>query len=126
MFVRLPKLLLALALATTIGWHWAFLQAVAWAGMIVVYAQDAPLGKAVAKTFDGRHPCKLCKEIATSKQSEKRAEHKFQFGKREFLYASVLFVFQAPCWFRELRAGNDWFEGLARPPALPPPRPQIG
>ena len=119
---RLPRILIALALASTIGLHWAFLQTVAWAGMIVSYAQEAPLSEAVVKTFDGEHPCKLCKQIARGKQSEKKPEYKFELGKLEFPYAPVAFIFRAPSAFREVRPGHDTADLLTHAPPLPPPR----
>src|SRR5437867_4285298 len=101
MVMRLPRILIALALASSIGLHWAFLQAVAWAGMVISYSQDAPLTEAVVKTFDGQHPCKLCKQIAKGKRSEKRTEYKHELSKLEFPYASVAFIFRAPALFWE-------------------------
>jgi hypothetical protein len=71
---RLTRLAIVVALACSIGLHWGFLQSVAWVGMVVSYSQDAPLREALAKTFDGKHPCPLCKEIAKGKQSEKKSE----------------------------------------------------
>jgi len=121
-FARLPRIVIALALASSIGLHWAFLQAVAWAGMIVTYSQDAPLSEAVAKTFDGRHPCELCKKIATSKQSEKKSESKFELSKLEFPYVRSEFVFLAPSSFREIRPVNNRADFLTHSPPVPPPR----
>ena len=115
-------MLIALALASSIGLHWTFLQAVAWAGMIVSYSQEAPLGEAVVKTFDGQHPCTLCKQIAKGKRSEKKSDYKFELKKLEFPYASFAFIFHAPSSFREVRAGNDRADLLAQAPPNPPPR----
>jgi hypothetical protein len=119
---RLPRILIALALASSIGLHWTFLQAVAWAGMIVGYAQEAPLSESVVKTFDGRHPCKLCKQIANEKKSEKKSEYKFESRKLEFPYAPVAFRFRAPGFYWEVRARNDTADLLSRTPPIPPPR----
>jgi hypothetical protein len=120
--VRLPRILIALALASSIGLHWTFLQAVAWAGMIVSYSQEAPLSEAVVKTFDGQHPCKLCKQIAKDKQSEKKSECKFELRKLEFRYASFAFVFRAPSSFQELPARHERADVLTHSPPVPPPR----
>lgn len=122
MLARLPRILIALALASTIGLHWTFLQAVAWAGMIVSFSQEAPLGEAVVKTFDGQHPCKLCKQIARGKQSEKKSEYKFESSKLEFSYMPVAFIFRAPSSFRTVRAGDDGADLLTHSPPVPPPR----
>jgi len=123
---RLPKTLIALALASSIGLHWTVLQVVAWAGMIVGYSQEAPLREAVVKTFDGQHPCKLCKTIAKGKQSEKKTEYKFELSKLEFLYAPSRFIFSAPTSFREVRTANNTADLLTHSPPAPPPRFFVG
>lgn len=122
MFARLPKFLLVVALACSIGLHWAFLQSVAWVGMVATYSRTATLGEAFVKTFDGRHPCKLCKQIAKGARSEKKAEYGLELNKFEFPYAPVTFIFRAPSWFWEVRAGNDAADLLTRTPPRPPPR----
>ena len=119
---RLPRLLVALALAVSIGLHWTVLQVVAWTGMVISYSQDAPLAEAVVKTLDGNHPCTLCKQIAKGKQSEKKSEFKFEVKKLEFPFVRVAFSFSAPTSFWELRAGDERAELLTHSPPLPPPR----
>jgi hypothetical protein len=119
---RLTRITIAAALACSIGLHWGFLQSAAWVGMVIHYSQDAPLKEALVKTFDGKHPCALCKEIAKGKTSEKKSESA-PAGKRfEFSYSSAAFVFIAPshCW----KTGwpNDSLSSLARTPPVPPPR----
>jgi len=115
-------MLIALALASSIGLHWTFLQAVAWAGMIVSYSQEAPLGEAVVKTFDGQHPCTLCKQIAKGKRSEKKSDYKLELKKLEFPYAPFAFIFCAPAAFWKVCSGNDSSDLLTHAPAIPPPR----
>ena len=119
---RLPKLLIALALVFSIGLHWTLLQVVAWTGMVISYSQEAPLAEAVVKTFDGNHPCSLCKEIAKAKHSEKKTEYRVEFGKLEFPRVSEEFVFCAPSSFQELRAPDDRADLLMHAPPVPPPR----
>lgn len=44
------------------------LQGVAWAGMLRQYAQaSGSIAVAVEQTFDGEHPCELCRHIAVTK-----------------------------------------------------------
>jgi hypothetical protein len=119
---RLPKLLLALALASSIGMHWAFFQSLAWAQMVISYSQDAPLSEALVKTFDGKHPCKLCKNIAESKRTEKQSDSDLDLKKFEFSFASSAFIFQAPAFLDNPRPVNDSVSILARTPPVPPPR----
>lgn len=70
----MSKWLVVLTLTLSIGAHWMFLQSVAWVGMIVSYSHDAPLTEALSKTFDGEHPCKLCKFVQRGKATEKKQE----------------------------------------------------
>jgi len=70
--LRFSRWLLIAALFLAIGGHWAVLQTVAWATMIVDYSRDGALSEAVQKTFDGRHPCQICTVIQKSRQSEKK------------------------------------------------------
>ena len=115
-------MLIALALASSIGLHWTFLQAVAWAGMIVSYSQEAPIGEAVVKTFDGQHPCTLCKQIARGKRSEKKSDYKLELKKLQFPYAPFVFIFRAPSSFWAVCSGDDSPDLLTHAPAIPPPR----
>jgi hypothetical protein len=57
---RLGLWLSLLALVFASGSQWTLLQGVAWARMIVVYAQEGTLAEALAQTFSGRRPCPLC------------------------------------------------------------------
>lgn len=52
------------------GGHWGVMQAVAWGNMIVDYsARDGWIAGA-KKTFDGEHPCRMCKAIEEGKKKE--------------------------------------------------------
>jgi hypothetical protein len=42
--------------------------------MIVARAQTAPVAEAVATTFDGDHPCGLCKAISQGQESEQKQQ----------------------------------------------------
>jgi hypothetical protein len=70
----LTSMLVALAICSASGAHWVLLQSVAWAGMVVTYAQDRPLAEAVSDTFDGQHPCDMCKAIVTGQKEEKQSK----------------------------------------------------
>lgn len=122
MLSQLPRFLIIVALAGSIGLHWAFLQSVAWVSMVVTYAQDAPLSTAIAKTFDGQHPCKLCKGIAAGKKSERKAEFPPVVKQLEFVPARVVFIFSAPAEFQMRPETAAIFPELAHQPPVPPPR----
>ena len=122
MFVRIGKTALAISLATSLGLHWAFLQTVAWMGMVVSYSEHAPLKQALACTFDGKHPCCLCKAIATAKKSEKKNEFTLQVQKLEFPLLKEGVVFIPPSRFHLLSVTNSFADTLFQKPPTPPPR----
>jgi hypothetical protein len=66
------RLLVILALCSAIGLHWCALQSIAWTSMVIEYSKDSPFKEALAKTFDGRHPCSLCQAVQTGKKSEQK------------------------------------------------------
>ena len=59
-------------LCVSIGLHWIALQSVAWGVMLVAYSQSCSLREAVAKTFDGKHPCNLCKHVSVAQHAPKK------------------------------------------------------
>jgi hypothetical protein len=70
-FRRIGLLGMALALFSIAGGHWAVVQSVAWAEMLRDYTQrTGSLTVAVEQTFDGQHPCELCRQIQAAKSQE--------------------------------------------------------
>lgn len=69
---KVGQFVLAVSLALLIGGHWAILQSVAWIGMTLRQAQSVPLTEALIKTFDGQHPCQLCKFVKDGKKTERK------------------------------------------------------
>jgi hypothetical protein len=68
------RMVTIVALCLSLGLHWLALQSVAWTTMLVTNARHQSLSEAVAKTFDGGHPCDLCHAVAEGKKSEKKSE----------------------------------------------------
>lgn len=62
--------LLIYAVAAVGQLHLPVLQVFAWAGMLVSYSQDAAFATAVEMTFDGDHPCPMCKAIQAARQAQ--------------------------------------------------------
>ena len=114
------------ALVTAIGAHWLVLQSVAWTTMLADNLRTGSLPAAVQKTFDGKHPCALCKEIAKGKQAEKKAEFKVDSNKFEFSYTLSKFIFYPPSTHSEMRPGNLSSELLVSTPLIPPPKALLG
>ncbi len=62
------------ALLLNAGGYWAALQSVAWARMLAGFSQRDSLAEALSKTFDGKHPCKLCLQIRAERQQQQREQ----------------------------------------------------
>ncbi len=73
---RLGRALVIVALILSLGAHWALLQSIAWAGMLYTYSQQTSFTQAVAMTFDGDHPCSLCKRIQKGRSQERHTHPK--------------------------------------------------
>jgi len=120
--VRCGRFFLVVILAATLGLHWTLLQTIAWTTMLADNLQSCSLHDAVVKTFDGKHPCCLCKAIAAGKKSEKKNEFTTQIQKLEFPPAGKNSVLIAPSSFELLPQGNFFAKSLPQKPPTPPPR----
>lgn len=120
---RLSKWLVVLTLTLTLGAHWVFLQSVAWVGMIVNYSRDASFTEAVSKTFDGQHPCCLCKLVRQGKASEKKQEaQKPEIKTDQSLPVNGEFIFSPPAFaLTSIRTADPSVSRTEAPPK-PPPR----
>jgi hypothetical protein len=121
-FVRIGRIFLVIALVATLGAHWAILQTVAWTTMLADNLHSTSFQIAVKKTFDGQHPCCLCKAIAAGKQSEKKTDFSFQSQKLEFPPANKNFTLIAPAQFQLLPQKSSFAKSLSQKPLLQPPR----
>ena len=52
------------------GGHWGVMHVIAWSNMIVDYSAQDGLIEGAKKTFDGEHPCCMCKAIEEGKKQE--------------------------------------------------------
>jgi hypothetical protein len=119
---RVFQTAVALALCLSLGLHWAVLQSVAWTGMLVDYSRSGAISEAIQKTFDGRHPCKLCKLVSEGKKSEKKQESAAAGNQLDpcVQFEIVAYVFpDNPA--RPLGGQFDFFT-RSRLPSIPPPK----
>ena len=93
---------------------------------MVNYSHDGTVGEALVKTFDGKHPCALCKAIAAGKKSEKKSEFPVAGKKFEFSYSVTVFVFSAPTHFWKASGLEESADSLNHAPPVPPPRLVLG
>jgi hypothetical protein len=121
-FARCGKFLVIAALVMTTGAHWAALQTIAWTTMLAANLSTDSLTEAVTKTFDGEHPCPLCKAIAAGKKSEKKSETIAPALKMEFPMMANTLLLNPPAQFAELPVPDFFAEPLSAKPPVPPPR----
>jgi hypothetical protein len=69
---RASQYLLIGTLVVSLGGHLALLQTLAWGTMLVEFSRTESMREAAKKTFDGEHPCALCKVVKESKSQEER------------------------------------------------------
>ena len=122
MFVRFGKIFVVVALIAATGAPWAVLQSVAWTTMLANNLCTHSLSESVARTFDGKYPCPICKAIAAAKKSEKKNEFTLQTQKLEFPPAKENPVLIAPSNFQLLPQMNFFADSLTQKPLTPPPR----
>ena len=113
---------MAVALACSIGLHWAFLQSVAWTTMLVNNLTANPVSTAIERTFDGEHPCPLCKAIAKGRKAEKKTDTLISLKKLEALNQSAGLLIAAPAAYPRIEGRQSFAATVPTPPPTPPPR----
>jgi hypothetical protein len=120
---RLCKSVVAILLIFSIGGHWAILQSLAWVSMVVQYSQEAPIEVAVSKTFDGKHPCNICKLVKHGRDSEKKRETINQKSKLDFWIPTRALALTLPAVDQNFTSAPElFFHARAEAPPIPPPR----
>lgn len=102
------------------------LQSVAWVGMMIEYSRDGSIALAARKTFDGNHPCCLCKAIAAGKKSQQKKEYSLQLQKLEFPLLRENIAIHAPARIQSFAPILLPRSAFAREPLTPPPRASVG
>jgi hypothetical protein len=119
--LRLGKLFVVISLVATLMAHWALLQTVAWTGMLACNLETRSLHDAVTMTFDGQHPCPLCRAIAAAKKSEQKSQITFEQQKLDFPPVDGGLVLIAPSRV-EIDSPNTFAGTVPQKPPTPPPR----
>ena len=91
--------------------------------MAIQYSQHGGIATGLTQTFDGAHPCPICRAIkAASKQEEKKAPLLQAEFKKDFLAEENGFHAE-PTW---TELNYSWFDehrqSVVFRPAVPPPR----
>ena len=95
MFARTGRCVIVLALCLSVGGHWVCLQSVAWTRMVANYSQHCSFTQAIAQTFDGDHPCDLCKHITKARDTEKKQDRQTSTGKPDLFCTTSRFFLRA-------------------------------
>jgi hypothetical protein len=118
---RLARWTVVALLVTVTGSHWILLQTAAWVQMTIDYSQTDRLAVALKKTFDGKHPCDLCRLISNEKSSEqKKTVVKFETKLDLMLDTKPLCLYPPP--FPKASTISAELVSWSESPAKPPPR----
>ncbi len=119
--LRASQYLLVGILLVSMGGHLALLQTVAWGNMLVNFSSSSSLSEAVGKTFDGEHPCELCKVVTKSKsQDEKKPLLKSEMKMEVALPVKVPFPRFSEVAFRVTEYAGTFAEVYLALPMQPP------
>ena len=111
----------------SIGGQWMVLQGVAWMGMAVSYSiEEGSVASGLSKTFDGEHPCPLCKAVkkASDEEGDSSVPGQGGMGKKKVeLFSEGALTLFAPEPVRLVMATGGEV-GVARliAPDVPPPK----
>ncbi len=113
--------LLTLLLVLT-GGQWMLLQSAAWAGMLVNHLRSQSLATAVSQTFDGEHPCAMCKAIQKQKSSEKKSDFDIKPTRIDLLNVGSIKIVPDDRFRQTMASADEFGPSLTQPPLLRPPR----
>jgi hypothetical protein len=125
MFRRIGRCVIALALCCSLGGYWLTLQSIAWATMVFNYSQHCSFKQAIVQTFDGKHPCDLCKHISKTRNGENKQDRQPSSAKTD-LICTIHRVLLLPPF-----APFDYFTVVSssvdalQEPLSPPPRGEV-
>ena len=123
--IRLARYVLVATLMISIGAQWAVMQTAAWVGMAVSYTiKSGSVSEGLSKTFDGKHPCKLCNVVKKGTDSEKKDPKQETAKKKIELFASTETILVVATPVADALPRAESFSAFVRTiaPPLQPPR----
>jgi hypothetical protein len=90
--------------------------------MLIDHSKSAPLRQAIARTFDGTHPCALCHAVANGKSAEKKSELQTSGPKIDLICPPRGRAFIASFVPLRYAATESFFSESRQSPPVPPPR----
>lgn len=127
-FCHAIRLLLILVTVFSIGLHCAVVQMVGWVSMTVKYSKSNSLSEALVMTFDGSHPCELCKfvekELGNTQDDSPRVQGKKSDAKLPPFTWRVNNIRSVchPCLWIAIVTSDVHIRTVRARPPLPPPR----
>lgn len=120
---RALKLTAALLLSLSLGLHWVVLQSFAWTTMLIERTQTTSFATALKTTFDGQHPCKICRVVREGHAAEKKPESQLKLQKLEIAAPrEIIALLTAPEKSVPVIAVCARWSARSDAPAPPPPR----
>ena len=121
---KIGRVFVVLTLLVSIGAHWAVLRSVAWTQMLVERTQQGSFSKAVKTTFDGAHPCEMCKRIEHQQKEEQRHEsgQTIQKVKLDVALATNAITIAPPSFPQDYPALSRRASARTEQPPSPPPK----
>ena len=121
--IRIVSITILLALLVATNSHLPLMQVVAWAGMLIDYSRDAGFSDAIEMTFDGEHPCSMCKAIQAEQEKTDPDAIRGESLARILLFIEPPFVWrQKISQLDTLEFSPSFSSRLPAQPDTPPPR----
>ena len=120
----IAKILLIAALMVSIGGQWIVLQSAAWVSMAVTYSlKEGSVAQGLTKTFDGQHPCALCKVVAKGQHTDKKGPEEMAAKLKIDLFCDTIVGFVThPVVVGFAVIENRVSSSSSPTPPVPPPR----
>ena len=120
---RIGIFLCFVAILQIAGGHWALLKTTALIGMAVEYSQSEGICNGLIHTFDGLHPCAMCKAISKGSKQEKDNRSLLQLRLKQTLAVTVnSFTIHVNCGYRTYPEDIMQSDSSSQEPRVPPPR----
>jgi hypothetical protein len=118
----LRSILVFFMLLGVMGGPWPAMQIIAWTTMLATNLRAHSFSQAVTRTFDGEHPCNLCKAIAAGTKSESKSEPAPPVIRQEFVPMSRSFAVVVSDRLAFRITSAKIVSSLTDQPPTPPPR----
>jgi hypothetical protein len=119
---KVSRIAVVAVICLSLGLHWTVLQSVAWATMFASFSRVEPIAAALGKTFDGKHPCNICKFVQSGKGAEQKQELKKPVSKLECSLAARFSFIVVPMPPSATDFPRVFFPDSRGDPPTPPPR----